>query len=126
MFYQRLYIFLNFRKCFRGFTEPLARRKPNALEDYQKRLFGLTEAFLWIGLRRAEGSTSCRALAVSTLRARCFSKIEGKIQLNQRKRSVESRERVSKSEGEIGLRRAKVQQKQRRELHEADCSAKTC
>ena len=63
---------------------------------------------------------------MSTLRARCFSKIEGKIQLNQRKRSVESRERVSKSKGEIGLRRAKVQQKQRRELHGANGSAKTC
>ena len=78
MFYQRLCIFLNFRKCFRGFTEPLARRKPNALGDYQKRLFGLTEAFVWIQLV-AEGSPSTwRAFGVAMPNLRRVN-VEGSV-----------------------------------------------
>jgi len=78
MFYQRLCIFLNFRKCFRGFTEPLARRKPNASEDCQRRLFGLIESFLWIQLV-AEGSLSkWRALGVAMTKARRVN-VEGSM-----------------------------------------------
>ena len=38
--------------------------------DFQNRLWGLAEPLLWIGLRRAEGSTSCRRLAIATASAR--------------------------------------------------------
>ena len=138
MFYQRLCIFLNFRKCFRGFTEPLARRKPNASEDCQRRLFGLIESFLWIGLRRAEGSTSCRRLVIEMASARrfdnerspCkrwgldvsvkakekFSWIKENVLLNQGKGWVKAKERLayaelrfSKSKGENCMKRIVAQ-----------------
>ena len=87
----------------------------SACVDCQKRSCGYTEPLLWIGLRRAEGSTSCRRLVIDlpSLR-RCdgegspwqrwglvnsvkskerFGIIEGKNQYNRKNDSAKKRER---------------------------------
>ena len=75
----------------RGLAEGLVGIDGSDCGDWLSLLWGLTELvarlkqlFLWIGLRRAEGLTSCRGLAVLTLRARLFSSIKGESQFNQR------------------------------------------
>ena len=50
----------------REFVRIWLRRAKGCLTHFR----GLTEPLLWIGLRRAEGSTSCRRLAIATANVR--------------------------------------------------------
>ena len=63
-------------------------------------LCGLTEPLLWIQLVAERSALRWRALAVITLRARRFTKSKGKVQLNQRRKSVSSKDKTSTIKGE--------------------------
>ena len=68
--------------------------------DCLNRFFGLTEPLLWIGWRRAEGSTSCRRFVIDLAKARCCDGEGSPCQRWGLAISVKSKENASESDGE--------------------------
>ena len=82
--------------------------KWSALGNFLRRFCGLTEAFLWIGWRRAEGSTSCRRLVIATANARRCDNEGSPCKRWKLDVSVKSQETFSLTNGQIGIRRTKA------------------
>ena len=70
-----------------------------ALVDCLKRMWGLTDAFLWIQLVAERSLSFKRGLGVNQARARLKNAEGSVIQYNRSNNSVESKENVGTSKG---------------------------